>query len=145
MGRFKKLCHTIYECKYHIVWIPKYRFRVMDGSIRATVHDNIRRLCEWRKVEIVEMNVQTDHVHLVLDIAPKFAVSDVVGFIKGKSAVRIFRKHPRLRKKYWGMHFWSPGYCVTTVGLNEEMIRKYVKWQQRKDQELDASEQQEMF
>ena len=145
MGRFKKLSHTVYECKYHVVWIPKYRFRVMQGAVRLYVWDVMRRLCQWRKIEIVEGNVQCDHIHLVLDIAPKFAVSSVVGYLKGKSAVQIMRKFPSLRKKYWGMHYWSPGYCVSTVGLDEEKIRKYVRWQQKKDQEYDAAAQQDLF
>ena len=145
MGRFKKLNHTIYECKYHVVWIPKYRFRVMEGEVRLYVRDVLRRMCEWRKVEIIEGNVCADHIHVVLDMPPKLSVAEVLGFLKGKSAVRIFKKFPRLRKKYWGMHYWSPGYCVTTVGLDEEMIRRYVRWQQKQDQENDAAQQQDLF
>lgn len=143
MGRFKKLSHTIYECKYHVVWIPKYRYRVMTGETRMYVHNMLRRLCDWKKLEIVEQNVQPEHVHLVLWIPPNWAVSQVIGFLKGKTALRIMDKFPGLRKRYWTKHFWSPGYCVSTVGLDEEKIQKYVRWQQRKDQESENPVQQQ--
>ena len=128
MSRFKKLSHTIYECKFHVVWIPKYRYRVMTGDIRAYVHNQLRRLCDWKKLEIIEMNVQVDHVHIVQWIPPNFAVSQVVGFLKGKTALRIMDKFPSLRKRYWTKHFWSPGYCVTsrfrnTYGGSRKKIR----------------------
>ena len=145
MSCFKKLSHTIYECKFHVVWIPKYRYRVMTGDIRAYVHNQLRRLCDWKKLEIIEMNVQVDHVHIVQWIPPNFAVSQVVGFLKGKTALRIMDKFPSLRKRYWTKHFWSPGYCVTTVGLDEEQIQKYVRWQQKKDQDQEQIEQQNLF
>ena len=131
--KFKKLSHTIYECKYHVVWCPKYRFRVMDGQIRYYVRDVIRRLCEWKKYEILEGNVCRDHIHLILEIPPHTAVSKAIGFIKGKSAIKIFNKFGSLKKKYWGMHFWAKGYCVSTIGLDEERIKKYVRWQQNND------------
>ena len=135
MRRLKKLSHTVYECKYHVVWCPKYRFRVMDGRIRYFVRDALRRLCSWKKIEIIEGNVQKDHIHLVLDIAPNKSVSSTVGYLKGKSAINIFNRFYDLRKKYWGMHFWAKGYCVSTIGLDEERIKKYVRWQQDKDKE----------
>jgi putative transposase len=138
----KKLSHTVYQCKYHIIWVPKYRFKVMDGEIRLFVRDVIRRLCSWKKLEIIQGNVLTDHIHLVLDIPPNTSVSSVVGFLKGKCAIQLFQRFKGLRKKYWGMHFWSTGYFVSTVGVNEEQVVKYVRWQQRKDQEAD---QQNLF
>ena len=131
--RFKKLSHTIYECKYHVVWVPKYRFRIMEGRIRYYVRDAIRRLCEWKKFEIIEGNVQKDHIHLLLEIPPHTAVSKAIGYLKGKSAIKIFNQFADLRKKYWGMHFWAKGYCVSTVGLDEATIKKYVKYQQDND------------
>jgi putative transposase len=137
MGRFKKLSHTIYECKYHVVWIPKYRHRVMTGELQQYIASMLKRLCDWKRLEILEMNVQPEHVHLAMDIPPNFAVSQVMGFLKGKTALRIFDKFPQLRKRYWTKHFWSPGYCVSTIGLDEEQICKYVRWQQKKDQEND--------
>jgi len=110
----------------------------MNGEIRKCVNDTVRRLCDWKKLEILEMNVQPEHLHMVLEIAPNRRVSEVVGFLKGKSAIAIFKKFSSLRKKFWGMHFWSPGYCVSTIGYNEEEIRKYVRWQQKHDQENDV-------
>ena len=145
MSRFKKLSHTIYESKYHLVWIPKYRFRIMTGTIRYYIRDKIRRLCEWKKLEIVQGNVKPDHIHLVLWIPPKFSVSSIVGYLKGKSALGIFDKFQHLKKRYWNKHFWSPGYCVSTVGLDEEEIVKYVRWQQKKDQEIEEIGQQNLF
>lgn len=145
MARFKKLSHSIYETKYHVVWIPKYRYRVMHGAVRYYVRDAIRRLCEWKKLEIVQGNVCRDHIHLVLWIPPNAAVSRVVGYLKGKSALKIFDKFPHLHKRYWNKHFWSPGYCVSTVGLDEDQIVKYVRWQQRKDREIEEHGQQNLF
>jgi putative transposase len=117
----------------------------MTGEIRSYIHDQIRRLCEWKKIEIVEMNVQPEHVHLVLWIPPNMAVSQVLGFLKGKTALRIMDKFLSLRKRYWTKHFWSPGYCVTTIGLNEEQIQKYVRWQQKKEEAQDSIDQQNLF
>ncbi len=141
MSRFQKLSHTVWECKYHIVWCPKYRFRVMQYKVRYYVRDVMRELCRRHKVEILEGNVQTDHIHLVLSISPNYCVSRVLGNLKGKSSIQIFRKFVGLRKKYYGQHYWSRGYAVTTVGMDEETIRKYVRWQQ-KDREEDATQLQ---
>ena len=94
------------------------------------------RLCNQKDgVEVLEINVQPDHVHVVLVIPPKYAVSEMIGFLKGKLALRLFDRFPTLRKRYWGQHVWSRGYCVSTVGLDEERIRKYVKWQHKKEQD----------
>jgi putative transposase len=90
MARLKKLSHSVYECKYHVVWLPKYRYRVMTGDIRPCVNHTIRRLCDWKKLEIIEMNVLSEHLHIILEIAPNRRVSEVIGFLKGKSALAIF-------------------------------------------------------
>lgn len=137
MSRFKKLAHATYECKYHLVWCPKYRFRILTGDVGQSVRDLIRQLCEWRKFDIVAGNVMSDHIHIVLSIPPKYSVSDAVGFIKGKSAIKMFDKHSDLKKRYWGRHFWARGYCVSTVGLNEEQIKKYVEDQLEHDRKLE--------
>ena len=134
MGRFKKLSHTVWECKYHVVWIPKFRYRVLQDDVRLYVRNVLRELCRRHRVEILEGNVQRDHLHLVLSVPPSYSVSRLVGYLKGKSAIQIFRRFSKVRKKYLGKHFWSRGYAVSTVGLNEEMIRKYVRWQQKRDQ-----------
>jgi putative transposase len=123
---FKRLAHAVWQRKYHIVWCPKYRFRILKGEVGKSIRDIIKQLCDWKKVEILEGNVQEGHIHLVLSFPPKYSVSEVVGFVKGKSAIKIFDRHAELKKRYWGRHFWAKGYCVSTVGLDEEQIRKYV-------------------
>ncbi len=137
MSELQKLAHAVWQCKYHVIWCPKYRFKILNGTLRRSVGDLLQQLCEWKKLEILEMNVQEDHVHLLLSIPPKFSVSEVVGFLKGKSAIKIFDKHLELKKRYWGRHFWAKGYCVSTVGLDEKRIRKYVKWQKEKDRRVE--------
>ena len=141
MSRFRKLGHTIYECKYHIVFCPKYRFRILEGEIAEYCRQQIYKLCSQKdKIEVLELNIQGDHVHVVLSVAPKYSVSSVMGYLKGKISTRMFHRYERIGKRYWGRHFWSRGYCVSTVGLNEEMIRKYVKWQEKKDREIDQQQ-----
>jgi REP-associated tyrosine transposase len=135
MKQFKKLSHTVWDCKYHVVWCPKYRFRILKGDVAKSVREIIRQLCEWKNIEIIAGNVQLDHVHLVISIPPKHSVSEVVGFLKGKSAIKMFDKHMALKKRYWGRHFWAKGYCVSTVGLDEEKIKEYVTWQTKKDKD----------
>ena len=137
MSDLRKLAHAVWQCKYHIIWCPKYRFKIMKGALRQSVDEILRQLCEWKKLELLEMNVQEDHVHMVVSIPPKFSVSEIVGFLKGKCAIKIFDKHLELKKRYWGRHFWAKGYCVSTVGLDEEKVRQYVKWQQKKDERLE--------
>lgn len=134
--QFKKLAHTVYECKYHVVFCPKYRYKIMQDEVREYVRQQIYRLSSQKdEVEVLEVNVQEDHVHVVISIPPKYAVSQMMGYLKGKLALRLFDRFPELRKRYWGQHVWSRGYCVSTVGLDEEHIRKYVKWQNKKDQD----------
>jgi len=137
MKDINKLAHVAWECKYYLVWCPKYRFRILKGEVGRAVRDIIKQLCEWKKVEILEGNVQVDHIHLVLSFPPKYSVSEVVGFLKGKSAIKIFDTYLDLKKRYWGRHFWAKGYCVSTIGLDEERIRKYVRWQLKQDKALD--------
>jgi putative transposase len=137
MSDYSKLAHAIWQCKYHIVWCPKYRFRILKGAVEKSVNDIIHKLCEWKGLEIIEINIQEDHIHVILSIPPKFAVSEVVGFLKGTCAIKMFDKHLTLKKRYWGRHFWARGYCVSTVGLNEEEMRKYVRWQLEKDKRME--------
>ena len=123
MNQFKRLSHAIWQCKYHVVWCPKYRFRILRDEIGRSVRDIIRQLCEWRKIEILEGNVQIDHLHLVLSIPPKYSVSEAIGFIKGKSAIRIHRKILGT-KRMTGLSFWATGYCVRSVDIEEETVNK---------------------
>lgn len=139
MSKYKKLSHVIYKCDYHLVWVPKYRFRILTGVIKGLVESDIRMLCEWKGCEIGEMNVQIDHVHLVLSIPPKVSVSEFMGIMKGKLAIKLFKSYPDLKKKpYWGNHFWARGYFVNTIGLDEEMIKKYVKYQEQEEKKEEA-------
>ena len=134
MSRFKKLSHSVWYCSYHIVWTPKYRYRILKGEIKIEVEHCIKMFASQKGCEIVELNVQEDHVHLLVIVPPKVSISDLLGILKGRTAIRIFNKFKYLKQRtYWGNHFWSKGYCVDTVGLNEEMIRKYVKYQEEKD------------
>jgi putative transposase len=136
--RFKKLSHSLCECKYHIVFCPKYRYRIFGGEIGQHVQEQISRLVRQKElVEVLELNAQPDHVHVVVEIPPKYAVSEVMGFLKGKLALKLFERYPQLGRKYWGRHLWARGYCVSTVGIDEEMIRQYVRWQEKREHEIE--------
>ena len=137
MKQFKKLSHAVWDCKYHVVWCPKYRFRILKGDVAKSLRTIIRQLCELKKIEILAGNVQVDPVHLVISFPPKYSASEVVGFLKGKSAIKIFDRHLDLKKRYWGRHFWAKGYCVSTVGLDEEKIKEYVMWQTKKNKDTE--------
>ena len=138
MSRFSKMSHSLWHCSYHIIWTPKYRYRILKGKIKSEVEHCIRSFAQQKKCEIKELNVQEDHVHLLINVPPKISISTIVGILKGRTAIRIFNQFKELKQKtYWGNHFWSKGYCVDTVGLNEEMIRKYVKYQEKKDKRED--------
>ena len=138
MSRFSKLTHTLWHCQYHIVWTPKYRYRVLEGNIGKEVGVCIRVNVEQMGGQVVELNVQSDHVHLIVLLAPKYKVSDLLGRVKGRSAIRVFKLFPEIRqKRYWGNHFWAKGYCVDTIGIDAEMIRKYVKYQQEKEERTE--------
>ncbi len=136
MSRFRKLSQTIWCCQYHFAWTTKYRFKILTGKIAQEVERCVRAFSEQQGCEVIEINIQIDHVHLIVMIPPKIKVSDFMGTIKGRTAIRIFNKFRHLKQKpYWGNHFWSRGYCVDTVGLDSEMIRKYVKYQDDKDKD----------
>ena len=133
MSRFKSLAHSVWYCNYHIVFVPKYRFRILIGNIKIDIEESIRLHSVQMKCEIVELNIQKDHVHILVSVPPKISISEYVGTIKGRSAIRIFSKHSGLRKKYWGNRFWARGYCVDTVGINLDMIQRYIKYQDKKE------------
>ena len=139
--QFQRLSHTIYECKYHIVFCPKYRYRILKDEVAEYTKQQIYRLSQRKdKVEVLELNVQIDHVHMVISIAPKYSISDFMGYLKGKLAMQIFQRYEKLGRRYWGRHLWSRGYCVSTVGIDEEQIRKYVKWQEKREKEIEATQ-----
>ena len=141
--RLKKLAHSLYECKYHVVFCPKYRYRILASEVRSYsyVHQQIYRLCNQKDgLAVLEVNVQSDHVPVVLSIPPKYAVSQIMGFLKGKLAFNLFDRFPILRKRYWDQSMWSRGYCVSTVGLDEENVRKYVKWQEEQEKKVEVTQ-----
>jgi len=114
--------------------VPKYRFKILQGPIAAEIHKTLQVYCGRLNCDVIELNVQRDHVHLLVKVPPKQSISTLMGTLKGKTAIQIFRQFPDLKKKpYWGNHFWAKGYCVDTVGLNHEMIQKYVKFQEKEE------------
>ncbi len=129
MHEWQSLSHVRWDCKYHVVIIPKYRKRRLYGEIKKHVGEVIKEVCRQRGVELVEGHLMPDHVHMCLSVPLKQSVAFAIGFIKGKSAVRIHRQVLE-KKRVTGLHFWSRGYCVSTVGLNEEAIRKYIREQE---------------
>ncbi len=138
-SKYKKLSHVVYKCDYHIVWTPKYRYRVLFGEVKSLVENDTRMLCERKSVEVIELNVRIDHVHVMVSIPPKVSVSTLMGTLKGKLAIKLFKSYPKLKHKpYWGNHFWSRGYFVTTVGVDEEIIRRYVKYQEGEDKKEES-------
>ncbi len=138
MSRFNKLSHVLWHCQYHIVWVPKYRYRVLKDKVGFEVSKTIRVYTERLGCEVVEINIQADHVHLLVKVPPKISISRLLGTVKGKTALQIFKQFPYLKvKPYWGNHFWAKGYCVDTVGVDAEMIRLYVKYQEKLERNLE--------
>jgi len=145
MSRFRKLSHTLWHCQYHIVWTPKYRFRILEGEVAQEVSRCVRSFSSQKQCEVVELNVQKDHIHLIVMIPPKLSVSDYMGITKGRTAIRVFNKFPILKNRpYWGNSFWSRGYCVDTIGLDEEKIRLYVQYQEERERRAQ-SKQRRLF
>ena len=130
----ESLAHTKYVCKYHIVFTPKYRRKVIFYELRADIRQIIKDLCKWKGVTIIEGHLMCDHVHLLLSIPPKYSVSNFMGYLKGKSAMMIFERHANLKYKYGNKHFWATGYYVSTVGLNTATVQKYIREQEKADQ-----------
>ena len=131
--KYDSLAHTKYYTRYHLVFVPKYRRKAIYGEIRKDISDYLKRLCKYKGIEIIEGHMMIDHVHMLVSIPPKYSVSQVVGYIKGKSALMIFENHANLKYKYGNIHFWSEGYYVSTVGLNEATIKKYIREQEQQD------------
>ena len=132
-NKANSLSHTKWMCKYHVVFTPKYRRKIIYAQYRESLIEIFQRLCSFKGVEIIEGHMMIDHVHLLLSIPPRIAVSDFMGYLKGKSALMMFDKHANLKYKFGNRHFWSEGYYVSTVGLNEATIKKYIKEQDKKD------------
>ena len=137
MDEFESLSHSKWECKYHVVFIPKFRRKVLYGELRKHLGEVFRKLAEHRESRVEEGHLLPDHVHMMLSIPPKYAVSQVVGYIKGKSAIHLARVYGERHRGFIGQHFWARGYFVSTVGRDETIIRDYIKNQEKEDQRLD--------
>ena len=134
MTDFESLAHVKWDCKYHVVFIPKYRRKVLYGKLRQAVGRILRELCDQKGITLLEGHAGSDHIHLFLSIPPKYSVANTVGFLKGKSAVRIHRELLQ-EKRMTGLHFWAVGYWVSTVGRDEEAVRKYIREQETRDRD----------
>lgn len=133
----QSLAHSKWNCKYHIVFAPKYRRQIIYGKIKADIGKIIRKLCEHKGVEIIEANSCSDHIHMLVSIPPKISVSSFMGYLKGKSSLMIFDRHANLKYKYGNRQFWCKGYYVDTVGRNKKAIQEYIKNQLQEDIALD--------
>ena len=127
------LAHTKWECKYHIVFAPKYRRKIIFSKIRQDIGQMLRKLCDYKGIEIIEAESGVDHIHMLLSIPPKYSVAQIMGYIKGKSSLMIFEKYANLKYKYGNRHFWCRGYYVSTVGANKKAIQEYIRNQLQED------------
>ena len=137
MDKFESLSHTLWDCKYHIVFIPKCRRKVLYGQLRVHLGDVFRKLAGQKESRVEEGHLMPDHVHMLLSIPPKYSVSQVIGFIKGKSAIHVARVYGERKRNFVGQHFWARGFFVSTVGRDEAVIREYIKKQEKEDEQLD--------
>ena len=131
------LAHTKWNCKYHIVFAPKYRRQVIYGKIKGDIGIMLRKLCEYKEVEIIEAEACKDHIHMLVSIPPKYSVSQIMGYLKGKSSLMIFEKYANMKYKYGNRHFWCRGYYVDTVGRNKKVIAEYIRNQLQEDVSSD--------
>ena len=140
MKVYETLRHTTWECKYHVVFIPKCRRKALYGQLRRELGGVFRELAEQRECEIKEGHLMMDHVHMLISVPPKYSVAQVMGYIKGKSAIHIARVYAGRKRNFVGQHFWARGYRVSTVGKNEAAVRRYIQEQEKEDQRLDQME-----
>ena len=135
MKDWRSQAHVRWDCKYHLVIVPKYRRRKFFGSLRAEIGKIFRDLCRQKDIELVKGNASLDHIHLLLSVPPKYSIANTVGFLKGKSAIRINRDLGKVKGSLYGRAFWSRGYCVSTVGLDEATIRQYIEEQEKHERD----------
>ena len=140
MDGSESLSHSRWECKYHVVFIPKYRRKALYGELRRHLGEVFRKLAAQKESKVEEGHLMPDHVHMMISIPPKYAVSQVIGFIKGKSAIHLARVYGERKRNFVGQHFWARGYWVSTVGKNEAAVRRYIQEQEKEDQRLDQLE-----
>ena len=143
MNDNNSLAHTKWNCKYHIVFAPKYRRKLFYGENRKEIGGILRQLSEWKGVKIVEAEVCPDHIHMLVEIPPKMSVSSFTGYLKGKSAMMIFERHTNLKYKFGNRNFWATGYYVSTVGINTSTVQKYIREQEKQDQIEDSLSRKE--
>ena len=141
MKDWQSQAHVKWACKYHVVIVPKYRRKVMYGKLRRKIGEILRQLCRQKDVELLEGHAMPDHIHMLLSVPPKYSIAMIIGFLKGKSAIRINRDQLRVKGSLFGRSFWSRGYCVSTVGFDEASIRKYIEDQEKREKEEDEGEQ----
>lgn len=137
MDTLASLNHSVWECKYHVVFIPKYRRRTLYGELRRHLGEVFRQLAQQKESRIEDGHLLPDHVHMLIAIPPKYAVSQVIGCIKGKSAIHLARVYGERKRNFVGQHFWARGYFVSTVGRDEQVIREYIRKQEQEDARLD--------
>ena len=131
------LAHTTWNCKYHIVFAPKYRRQIIYGKIKADIGKMLRKLCEYKQIEILEAEACKDHIHMLISVPPKYSISQIMGYLKGKSSLMIFEKYANMKYKYGNRHFWCRGIYVDTVGRNKKAIAEYIKNQLHEDKEAE--------
>jgi putative transposase len=129
MEGYRKSSHAIYRCEYHFVWVPKYRYQILINDVKPRLKDILSELCEWLDITVIEGAICSDHVHMYVSVPPKYSASQVMKVLKGKSAEYLRKEFPEMCKRYWGMHIWARGYFVSTVGIDREVIKTYVKKQ----------------
>ena len=142
MRDWQSQAHVKWECKYHVVFVPKYRKKVLYGRLREKIGAILRDLCRQKGIGLVEGKARPDHIHLLLSVPPRYSIAMTVGFLKGKSAVRIHREIHQTRGTLFGRSFWARGYCVSTVGLDEQAIRTYIREQEKLQRDQDQAELQ---
>ena len=138
MNDDSSLSHTRWNCKYHIVFVPKYRRKIKYGKLRAKIGPILRQLCMYKNVEIIEAHAMKDHIHMLVKIPPKLSVSSFMGYLKGKSSLMIFERYANLKYKFGNRVFWSKGYYVSTVGLDTKTVEQYIRDQEKEDQITDS-------
>ena len=140
MKDWQSQAHVKWECKYHVVFIPKYRKKVLYSRVRRKIGRILRQLCRQKEIELVEGKAMPDHIHMLLSVPPRYSIAMTVGYLKGKSAIRIHRELQKTKGTLFGRSFWARGYCVSTVGLNEAFIRKYIQEQEKLQQDQEQGE-----
>ena len=140
MKDWRSLSDTKWECKYYVVLVPKYRHKVLYGKCRKRIGEILRELCRYKEVGLLEGNAVNDHVHMCLSIPPKYRVAMIIGYLKGKSAIRIHKELFDRKRGFTNLHFWIRGYCVSTVGLDEEKVRKYIREQEKMDRDQQGQQ-----